>query len=695
MNYMFRKVVSKEKRRYQKNGFDLDLSYITQRIIAMGFPSESVEGVYRNPFKEVFRFLEQEHKDHYKVYNLCSERSYDISKFHNRVECFPFDDHNSPPLDLIFKFCISAKAWLDAHESNVAVVHCKAGKGRTGVMICALLLYNKEWKTATEALNFYAAMRTHNLKGVTIPSQIRYVQYVGEVVYNQKGELPDFPTLLLESIELQHPPKGNSIFDVRFSIYLAKVLIYASKNPPKVPKRKPKSRSTIHLPTNDSSPNVNDTADDHSVEDSLLFELVPLPIHGDVKLDFYEKETFGSARVFAFWFNTAFVKGVGSDGRLSLELSKSEIDKANKDKSCKVFPENFKVICHFLPYGNAITPGKNSSSLASSAPVAIKLSNPVIVREEQDEAALLSMEEKTGILNHRGKCTRTSDSSCMEISIELLRRMITLMLNSGDYNNNKNSSTSSSDDRDRNSAAQSIKISGNVLETIRKSKQFKEIALSTCELQKISLESMESDAEKLSFWINIFNLLSIHYCIHCKSIPTTFEEKLKSFRNAKYEINDRLFSLLDIEFGILRAKMVIPEQIVSLIEKDDSKTMAFSLQAPEPRLNFALSYGTKSSPAVRIYHSLIIYDQLEKATRSFFAEYVIVDCKSNRVILPKVLDWFGKDFGKNTTQVIKSLVEYFPRDRRPNIKAALVVETEGYDGSLGFSFCGSFHNISN
>ena len=50
-----KKMVSKKKRRFEGEGFNLDLSYVTDRVIAMGYPSQRVESVFRNSLEDVRR----------------------------------------------------------------------------------------------------------------------------------------------------------------------------------------------------------------------------------------------------------------------------------------------------------------------------------------------------------------------------------------------------------------------------------------------------------------------------------------------------------------------------------------------------------------------------------------------------------------------------------------------------------------
>ena len=76
-----RKMVSLKKRRYRQDGYDLDLSYVTERVIAMGFPSKGMQGLYRNPRKEVVKFFKHYHSKKFRIYNLCNEREYPCNTF--------------------------------------------------------------------------------------------------------------------------------------------------------------------------------------------------------------------------------------------------------------------------------------------------------------------------------------------------------------------------------------------------------------------------------------------------------------------------------------------------------------------------------------------------------------------------------------------------------------------------------------
>ncbi|KAJ6831629.1 phosphatidylinositol 3,4,5-trisphosphate 3-phosphatase and protein-tyrosine-phosphatase PTEN2A [Iris pallida] len=209
-----RHMVSQNKRRYQEGGFDLDMTYITENIIAMGFPAGDlssgffgyVEGFYRNHMEEVIKFFETRHKGKYKVYNLCSERLYDASLLEGKVASFPFDDHNCPPIQLIISFCQSAYSWLKEDIENVVVIHCKAGMARTGLMISSLLLYLKFFPTAEESMDYYNQKRCIDGKGLVLPSQIRYVKYFERILTYFNGENQPGRRCMLRGFRLHKCP---------------------------------------------------------------------------------------------------------------------------------------------------------------------------------------------------------------------------------------------------------------------------------------------------------------------------------------------------------------------------------------------------------------------------------------------------------------------------------------------------------
>lgn len=64
---------------------------------------------------------------------------YDHGHFYGRVSRYPFADHNCPSLAMVHAACCDAAAWIMADKENVVIFHCKAGKGRAGMMTVCLL----------------------------------------------------------------------------------------------------------------------------------------------------------------------------------------------------------------------------------------------------------------------------------------------------------------------------------------------------------------------------------------------------------------------------------------------------------------------------------------------------------------------------------------------------------------------------
>ena len=52
MNWL-RKIVSGKRRRFQDDNYNLDITYITGRVLAMSFPAQGIESFYRNSIENV------------------------------------------------------------------------------------------------------------------------------------------------------------------------------------------------------------------------------------------------------------------------------------------------------------------------------------------------------------------------------------------------------------------------------------------------------------------------------------------------------------------------------------------------------------------------------------------------------------------------------------------------------------------
>lgn len=112
---------SYSRKRYLENGYDLDLTYITDKIIVMGNP-------YNNDtLSELRKFLTSRHGGQHRIYNLASEEEYGLEQDLDNVENYPFPPNNPCSLKVLIKFCSVVDVYLNLKAENVVVLHCKTG----------------------------------------------------------------------------------------------------------------------------------------------------------------------------------------------------------------------------------------------------------------------------------------------------------------------------------------------------------------------------------------------------------------------------------------------------------------------------------------------------------------------------------------------------------------------------------------
>lgn len=172
---------------------DLDLCYVTDNIIATSGPSSSYPKIaYRNPTSSLVKFLDSKHGDNWAIWEFRAEGTgYPDEEVYGRVRHYPWPDHHPPPFALVPLIMASMRNWLKGEgaegKGRVVVVHCKAGKGRSGTVSCSYLISEEGW-SAEDAMQRFTdrRMRPGFGAGISIPSQLRTIRYVDRWTRNGK-----------------------------------------------------------------------------------------------------------------------------------------------------------------------------------------------------------------------------------------------------------------------------------------------------------------------------------------------------------------------------------------------------------------------------------------------------------------------------------------------------------------------------
>ncbi|KAL1585488.1 hypothetical protein WHR41_05600 [Cladosporium halotolerans] len=179
MASLLRQIVAGPRARHPEAG--LDLCYVTDNIIATSGPSGTFPQIaYRNPLKDLVSFLDSKHGSEWAIWEFRAEGTgYPDEEVYGRIRHYPWPDHHPPPFGLIPLIVGSMRNWLKEKDDRVVVVHCKAGKGRSGTVSCSYLIAEEGWKVEDAKARFTERrMRPGFGAGISIPSQIRTLGYV-------------------------------------------------------------------------------------------------------------------------------------------------------------------------------------------------------------------------------------------------------------------------------------------------------------------------------------------------------------------------------------------------------------------------------------------------------------------------------------------------------------------------------------
>ncbi|KAH1263201.1 hypothetical protein GmHk_02G005659 [Glycine max] len=163
--------------------------------------------------------------------------------------------------------------------------------------------------------------------------------------------------------------------------------------------------------------------------------------------------------------------------------------------------------------------------------------------------------------------------------------------------------------------------------------------------------------QKFAFWINIYNACIMNAFLHL-GLPSTQEKLLSLMNKAAMNVGGIVLNALAIEHFILRHPC--ESKHGPMDEKEVLLRHAYGLGYPEPNVTFALCRGTWSSPALRVYTSDDVVNQLGRAKVEYLEASVGITSK-RKILVPKLLEWHKHDFADEMESLLEWIYCQLPR----------------------------------
>ncbi|KAK2158173.1 hypothetical protein LSH36_175g03004 [Paralvinella palmiformis] len=142
------------------------------------------------------------------------------------------------------------------------------------------------------------------------------------------------------------------------------------------------------------------------------------------------------------------------------------------------------------------------------------------------------------------------------------------------------------------------------------------------------------------------------------------------WKTTAYHIGGHVFSLDDIEHGILRGNRPHPGSKTPPF-KDNDPRRSFVVKVFDPRVHFALVCGAKSCPAVQVYTAENLSFALDAATRSFCEQEVKVYEMRKEIHVSQIFQWYCADFGRNDVEAVRWTIPYLSTEKQGVLKHLL------------------------